>query len=79
MLQPAQLELLARMGHDRWWADRILDGWTFNVVRNNQRKYHPSLVPYDELTEPVKQRERDSVLQMIEILDSEGYVIARSN
>jgi hypothetical protein len=79
VLQPEQLELLARMEHDRWWADRILDGWTFNAVRNNQRKFHPNLVPYVELTETIKQLDRDSVLQMIEILDSEGYVIAGSN
>ena len=79
LLQSEQLELLARMEHDRWWADRVLDGWTLSAVRDNKRKYHPNLVPYDELTEPIKQLDRDSVLQMIEILDSEGYVIARSN
>ena len=78
-LQSEQLELLARMEHDRWWADRVLDGWTLNEIRDNKRKYHPNLVPYDELTEPIKQLDRDSVLQMVEILNSEGYVIARSN
>jgi hypothetical protein len=78
-LQSEQLELLARMEHDRWWADRVLDGWTLNELRDNKRKYHPNLVPYDELTEPIKQLDRDSVLQMVEILNGEGYVIARSN
>jgi hypothetical protein len=78
-LQSEQLELLARMEHDRWWADRVLDGWTLNELRDNKRKYHPNLVPYDELTEPIKQLDRDSVLQMVEILNSEGYVIAPSN
>ena len=78
VLQPYQLELLARMEHDRWWADRVLDGWALNSVRNNPLKYHPDLVPYEELTEPKKQLDRDSVMQMIEILDREGYVIARS-
>jgi len=78
VLSPDQLELLARMEHDRWWADRILDGWTHNPVRDNQRKFHPNLVPYDELTEPIKQLDRDSVLQMVEILDGEGYVMTNS-
>ena len=77
VLPPEHLELLARMEHDRWSADRVLDGWTLNAVRDNKRKHHPNLVPYDELTEPIKQLDRDSVLQMIEILDSEGYVISR--
>ena len=75
VLPPQHLELLARMEHDRWWADRVLDGWTLNAVRDNKRKHHPNLVPYDELTEPIKQLDRESVLQMIEILDSEGYVV----
>lgn len=78
VLSHDQLELLARMEHDRWWADRILDGWTHNLVRDNQRKFHPNLVPYDELTEPIKQLDRDSVLQMVEILDGEGYVMTNS-
>ena len=77
VLLPDQLELLARMEHDRWWADRVLDGWTHNAVRDNKRKFHPNLVPYKELTEPIKQLDRDSVLQMIEILDNEGLTIAR--
>ena len=79
VLQQDQLELLARMEHDRWWADRVLDGWTLNALRDNKRKHHPNLVPYDELTEPIKQLDRDSVLQMLEILSLEGYVIARLN
>ena len=79
VLQQDQLELLARMEHDRWWADRVLDGWTLNALRDNKRKHHPNLVPYDELTEPIKQLDRDSVLQMVEILSLEGYVIARLN
>lgn len=78
VLTSDQLELLARMEHDRWWADRMLDGWTFHAVRDNQRKFHPNLVPYDELTEPIKQLDRDSVLQMVEILDGEGYVMTNS-
>jgi hypothetical protein len=78
VLSSDQLELLARMEHDRWWADRLLDGWTLHAERDNQRKFHPNLVPYDELTEPIKQLDRDSVLQMIEILDREGYVMTNS-
>jgi hypothetical protein len=75
-LEPGQLELLARMEHDRWSADKVLDGWTFNAERIDARKFHPNLVPYEELTEPIKQLDRNSVLQMIKILDNEGYVIS---
>ena len=79
LLPPEHLELLVRMEHDRWSADRVLEGWTLNAFRDNKRKHHLNLVPYDELTETIKQLDRDSVFQMIEILDSEGYVISPPN
>jgi len=66
------------MEHKRWAADRSLDGWKYDTVRCNKRKLHPNLVPYDELTEPIKQLDRDAVLQMVEILGTEGLVITRS-
>ncbi len=77
-LTPHELELLARMEHDRWWADRALDGWQVGPVRDNARKIHPNMVPYDELTEPIKQLDRDSVLQMMDVLAREGQVIVRT-
>lgn len=78
ILSPDELEMLARMEHKRWAADRSLDGWKYDTVRCNKRKLHPNLVPYDELTEPIKQLDRDAVLQMVEILGTEGLVITRS-
>lgn len=77
-LQGDELELLSRMDHDRWWADRSLDGWRHGLVRDNTAKVHPNMVPYEELTEPIKQLDRDSVLQMVEILAQEGLVIVRA-
>jgi len=35
-------------------------------------------VPYDELSEADKQKDRDSVLEMIKILRSEGAIIVRN-
>ena len=76
-LAGSELELLSRMDHDRWWADRALDGWRHGPVRDNPSKIHPNMVPYDELSEPIKQLDRDSVLQMVDILAREGMVIVR--
>lgn len=78
VLSSDELEILARMEHARWEADRLLDGWTYGAVRDDKRKIQPNLVPYDELTEANKQKDRNSVLQMVEILVSEGLMISRS-
>ena len=42
-LEADELELLARMDHDRWWADRALDGWRHGTVRDNAAKVHPNI------------------------------------
>ena len=56
-----ELELLAGLEHDRWCADRKRDGWSYGLVRNNDAKRHPDLVPWDQLTEDTKDKDREAV------------------
>ncbi|WP_376988137.1 RyR domain-containing protein [Bosea sp. R86505] len=60
-LSDAQLERLARIEHRRWCADRIERGWRFGAVRDDVRKIHPSLVPFDELSDGDREKDRSSV------------------
>lgn len=76
-LSPQELEMLAIMEHNRWWADRALDGWTLGNPRDDARKLHPNMVPYEDLSEPDKQKDRDNVANMIKVLDREGTVVVR--
>ena len=55
---PLEAERLAVVEHKRWAADRYLDGWTYAPERNNARKQHPQLIPYDDLSEPMKDLDR---------------------
>jgi hypothetical protein len=43
--------LLAKNNHEVWARQRIDDGWQYGPVRDDKRKEHPSLVPYEELSE----------------------------
>jgi len=72
-----ELEVLSIMEHGRWWADRALNGWRFGPVRDDAQKIHPNMVPYDDLSEADKQKDRDSVMEMTKILRGEGMVITR--
>jgi hypothetical protein len=54
-------ELLAQLEHDRWSDDRKRDGWTYGPVRDNLRKHHPDLVPWEQLTDETKEKDRDAV------------------
>jgi len=47
-------ERLAKNTHDVWAQERMAQGWHFGLERNDSRKEHPSLVPYEELPEAEK-------------------------
>jgi RyR domain/TrkA-N domain len=54
------LELLSRSEHQRWMAEKIMDGWIAGK-RDNARKIHDDIRPYDDLDEAVKSYDRDQV------------------
>lgn len=60
-LSPLEVERLAMVEHERWAADRYLDGWSYAPVRDNARKLHPQLIPYADLSEPMKDLDRFAV------------------
>jgi hypothetical protein len=47
-----------------------MTGWTFEAQRNDARKEHPNLVPYDELDEPTKDYDRLAVRNVGQYLDT---------
>lgn len=62
---PGHLERLAAMEHDSWRIDRELDGWTRAPERDDARRRHPNIKTYDELTEAVKDYDRDQIRTLI--------------
>jgi hypothetical protein len=76
-LSKDELEVLSIMEHGRWWADRALNGWRFGSTRDDAQKIHPNMVPYEDLSEADKQKDRDSVMEMTKIMRAEGMVITR--
>ena len=71
-----ELEMLARMEHDRWMTDKIAAGWTYAPPpRDDAKKTHPCLVPWDELPEEEKDKDRQAVLQIPELLAQAGFEI----
>jgi ABC-type multidrug transport system ATPase subunit len=57
----AHLDELAACEHYRWMASRILDGWQYAPVRDNERKHHPDILPYDQLSETIREKDRACV------------------
>lgn len=67
-ISPAQLESMAAMAHARWMAGKLLDGWRFAEKRDNARRLHPSLIPYEALVEAEKDKDRDQIRAIPHIL-----------
>jgi ryanodine receptor 2 len=70
-------EELSRHAHDVWAAERFRLGWTYGPSRDDQRREHPSLVPYDELSESEKQFDRNAVLGTLKAILALGYRIEK--
>ncbi len=70
-------ELLARNAHDIWARQRLTDGWRFGPKRNDQKKEHPCLVPYDELPESEKEYDRNAAMETLKAILALGYRIVK--
>ena len=55
------LEQMAEAEHEGWMAHRAAHGWTHGVTRDDNAKKHPSMVPYAELPETEKEKDRNNV------------------
>lgn len=73
----ALVETLARHAHDVWAQQRLVDGWRLGPERNDARKEHPCLVPYDELPESERTYDRNAVLTTIKAVVALGYRLNR--
>jgi hypothetical protein len=68
-----QLEMLARREHDRWMDGKRRQGWTYGPTRDNTRKHHPSMVPWEQLSEPEKDKDRDVVRNLTRHVERAGF------
>ncbi len=59
----AELERLAALEHERWMAQRRMDGWRYGPARDDALRLHPSLVPYEALDPETQEYDRVYVRQ----------------
>lgn len=76
-LDAAQIEYLAKIEHDSWVEERLKNGWTYGEIKDTDNKISPYLIPYEELTEDIKELDRDTVRNIIPLLNSIGLKVYR--
>jgi|GEM_PF-3337192 hypothetical protein len=71
------IEELARNTHEVWAKERIAQGWKYGPKRDDARKQHPSLVPYEKLTKKEKAFDQKTAGEVIKVLLAMGYRIEK--
>jgi hypothetical protein len=72
-----EIELLARLEHERFVRERTRDGWRHGPKKNIDRKIHPDLVPWEELSEEIREYDRNLVRQIPDLLVSVDRTLRR--
>ena len=75
---PEEIEELAEKEHERWMKDYLSAGWVYAPgEKQNHKKTHPSLVPWGELSEEEKDKDRDTIRSLPVFLARTGFQIER--
>ena len=70
---------MARVEHIRWSWEKRLNGWTFGKDKDDIKKTHPSLIPYEQLSESEKEKDRELVKLIpafLQDIDYEAYPVS---
>lgn len=70
-------EKIAKNTHEVWAQARLEQGWTWGETRDDEKKTHPDLIPYEDLTETEKDYDRNTSNQTIKLILSLGYQITK--
>lgn len=75
---PEQIELMAEIEHERWMEERLADGWSYATgEKDTERKTSPYLIPWNALSEEIKEYDRETVRAMPAFLKEAGFQIYR--
>lgn len=70
-------ELMAKNVHEVWAKTRIEQGWKYGETRNDEKKEHPCLVPYEELPEEERVYDRNTSKETLRFILKAGFDITR--
>jgi len=73
----AEVELLARMEHERWMSALQRDGWCHGPAKDAQSRTHPCLVPFEQLPPEQQDKDRDAVRGIPALLSRVGFLVQR--
>jgi voltage-gated potassium channel Kch len=73
-----EVELLARMEHERWMAERQGAGWAWGPKRDDDRRLNPYLVDFDRLPPKIQEYDAMFARELPRTLAAAGYEVHRT-
>jgi hypothetical protein len=75
----SEVEVMAEAEHERWSDSKRSQGYTYapGKKRDEAPKTHPSLLPWSDLSETEKDKDRKTVRGIPDFLASVGYEVVR--
>ena len=70
--EASTIEFLARKEHDDWVEERRKNGWSYGEIKDIEQKQSPYMIPYDQLAKDVKELDRDTIRNIIPIVNHRG-------
>ena len=75
-----KLEEMARFEHDRWVRDQTDDGWRPAAGKKDpEHKLHPMLVEWEQLSEAEREKDRDGIRALPDLLARVAYALRMPN
>lgn len=71
------VEQMSKNVHEVWAETRIKQGWTYGLERNDDKKTHPCLVPYEDLPEVEKEYDRNTSTETLKMILKLGFRISK--
>jgi len=72
-LSDNKLQILMRMEKYRWNAERTIEGWKYGKVRNNNYRIHHLIIPFSQVPEKEKLKDRQVIDNLPYLISLAGY------
>lgn len=71
------IEKMAKNVHEVWSQKRMNEGWAYGPERDDVKKTHPCLVPYEELPESEREYDRATSQETLRLILKSGFEISK--
>lgn len=73
------IEIMAVLEHERWVEEKQEKGWKYGPTRDDEKKIHNRLVPWEELPEDEKDKDRNAAINIPHLLASINLEIIKKS